>query len=211
MSDKFPSLEDKASYAIGRQVGEHLLGHPFKQMNFTALMEGLADIVEKVPSQVSEQDQQQALDEINSRLQKQHEEMQAANAEKEIEVGKQFLEENAKRPEVQVTASGLQYEVLQEGKGATPVAESKVKVHYHGMLLDGSVFDSSVERNEPIDLPVNGVIPGWTEALQMMSEGAKWKLYIPQELGYGARGAGDAIRPYATLVFEVQLLRVLKD
>lgn len=211
MSDKFPSLEDKASYAIGRQVGEQLLEHPFREMNFTALIEGLSDRVGDAPEQISEQDQAEALNEIGQRLQKEQEEQMAAQAQVNIEEGQKFLTENAQRPEVQVTDSGLQYEVLQEGKGQSPGPDNKVKVHYHGMLLDGSVFDSSVDRNEPIDLPVSGVIPGWTEALQMMTEGAKWKLYIPQELAYGSQGAGNAIAPYSTLVFEIQLLRVLGD
>lgn len=211
MSDKFPSLEDKASYAIGRQVGEQLLEHPFREMNFSALIEGLSDRVGDSPEQISEQDQAEALNEIGQRLQKEQEEQMAAQAQVNIEEGQKFLTENAQRSEVQVTDSGLQYEVLQEGKGQSPGPDSKVKVHYHGTLLDGSVFDSSVDRNEPIDLPVSGVIPGWTEALQMMSEGAKWKLYVPQELAYGSQGAGNAIAPYSTLVFEIQLLRVLGD
>lgn len=211
MSDKFPSLEDKASYAIGRQVGEQLLEHPFREMNFNALIEGLSDRVEDAPEQITEQDQAEALNEIGQRLQKEQEEQMAAQAQVNIEEGQKFLTENAQRPEVQVTDSGLQYEVLQEGKGQSPGPDSQAKVHYHGMLLDGTVFDSSVDRNEPIDLPVSGVIPGWTEALQMMSEGAKWKLYVPQDLAYGAQGAGNAIAPYSTLVFEIQLLRVLGD
>lgn len=211
MSDKFSTLEDKASYAIGRQVGEQLLEHPFREMNFTALIAGLSDRVENAPVRVDEQAQAEALNEIGQRLQREQEEQMAQQVQLNIEEGQKFLSENAQRPEVQVTDSGLQYEVLKEGKGKTPGPDHQVKVHYHGMLLDGTVFDSSVDRNEPIDLPVSGVIPGWVEALQLMSEGAKWKLYIPQELAYGSQGAGDAIAPYSTLVFEIQLLRVLGD
>ncbi|MDY6949506.1 MAG: FKBP-type peptidyl-prolyl cis-trans isomerase, partial [Pseudomonadota bacterium] len=107
------------------------------------------------------------------------------------------------------TESGLQYEVLKEGKGPKPGPDASVRVHYHGTLVDGTVFDSSVQRGEPIEFPVNGVIAGWTEALQLMPQGSKWKLYIPQDLAYGARGAGGVIGPYATLIFEVDLLRVL--
>ncbi len=125
-----------------------------------------------------------------------------------IEKGKAFLAENAKRPGVKVTASGLQYEVIKEGTGITPKATDKVKTHYHGTLLDGKVFDSSVQRGEPIEFPCNGVIQGWQEALQLMKEGSKYKLYVPYNLAYGEKGAGGAIGPYETLIFEVELIKV---
>ena len=122
--------------------------------------------------------------------------------------GEQFLQENALREEVKVTESGLQYEVLKEGKGAKPTAEQTVKVHYEGTLIDGTVFDSSYQRGEPIEFPLNGVIKGWTEGLQLMPVGSKYKLYIPYELGYGERGAGQSIPPYAALIFTVELLEI---
>ena len=122
--------------------------------------------------------------------------------------GEQFLQENALRDEVKVTESGLQYEVLKAGKGPKPTAESTVKVHYEGTLIDGTVFDSSYQRGEPIEFPLNGVIKGWTEGLQLMSVGSKYKLYIPYELGYGERGAGQSIPPYAALIFTVELLEI---
>jgi FKBP-type peptidyl-prolyl cis-trans isomerase FklB len=125
-----------------------------------------------------------------------------------VEKGKKFLEENAKRPGVKVTASGLQYEVMVDGTGIIPKATDKVTTHYHGTLLDGKVFDSSVQRGQPIDFPVNGVIQGWQEALQLMKTGSKWKLFVPYNLAYGERGAGADIGPYETLIFEVELLKV---
>lgn len=122
--------------------------------------------------------------------------------------GEQFLQENALREEVKVTESGLQYEVLVQGKGPKPTAEQTVKVHYEGTLIDGTVFDSSYQRGEPIEFPLNGVIKGWTEGLQLMPVGSKYKLYIPYELGYGERGAGQSIPPYAALIFTVELLEI---
>jgi FKBP-type peptidyl-prolyl cis-trans isomerase FklB len=125
-----------------------------------------------------------------------------------VEEGKKFLAENGKRPTVKTTASGLQYEVMVQGTGVVPKATDKVTTHYHGTLLNGKVFDSSVQRGQPIDFPVNGVIAGWTEALQLMPTGSKWKLFIPYNLAYGERGAGADIGPYSTLIFEVELLKV---
>jgi FKBP-type peptidyl-prolyl cis-trans isomerase FklB len=125
-----------------------------------------------------------------------------------IEEGRKFLEENGKRPGVKTTASGLQYEVMVDGTGPIPLATDKVTTHYHGTLLNGKVFDSSVERGQPIDFPVNGVIQGWQEALQLMKTGSKWKVYLPYNLAYGERGAGADIGPYEALIFEVELLKV---
>ncbi|MBQ4018492.1 MAG: FKBP-type peptidyl-prolyl cis-trans isomerase, partial [Paludibacteraceae bacterium] len=122
--------------------------------------------------------------------------------------GEKFLQENALREEVKVTDSGLQYEVLVQGKGPKPTAESTVKVHYEGTLIDGTVFDSSYQRGEPIEFPLSGVIKGWTEGLQLMPVGSKYKLYIPYELGYGERGAGQSIPPYSALIFTVELLEI---
>jgi FKBP-type peptidyl-prolyl cis-trans isomerase FklB len=125
-----------------------------------------------------------------------------------MEEGQKFLAENGKRPGVKTTASGLQYEIMKDGVGESPKATDKVTTHYHGTLLNGKVFDSSVQRGQPIDFPVNGVIQGWQEALQLMKVGSKWKLFVPYNLAYGERGAGADIGPYSTLVFEVELLKI---
>lgn len=137
-------------------------------------------------------------------------ELQAKTIEIAVSSGKAFLEENAKRAEVITLASGLQYEIITEGEGEKPALNDVVTTHYHGSLIDGNVFDSSVDRGQPVSFPVSGVIKGWTEALQLMSVGSKWKLYIPYDLAYGEQGAGQAIAPYSALVFEVELLEIKK-
>jgi len=204
MYDEFTSMDEKASYGIGRQVGEQLARQPFDGMSTKALLAGIGDVLDGNPSQVREADLKSAIDDLNQRMIKKQNE----NAGKEAAAGEQFLADNADRDEVKVTDSGLQYEVLASGDGETPSASSTVKVHYHGTLIDGTVFDSSVNRGEPIEFPVNGVIAGWTEALQLMKTGDKWKLYIPHNLAYGAQGAGGVIGPYQALIFEVELLAV---
>ena len=123
--------------------------------------------------------------------------------------GEAFLTDNALRPEVTVLESGLQYEVITEGTGEIPTADKQVRVHYHGELTDGTVFDSSVSRGQPAEFPVSGVIKGWTEALQIMPVGSKWRLHIPQDLAYGERGAGASIAPYSTLIFDIELLAIV--
>jgi FKBP-type peptidyl-prolyl cis-trans isomerase FklB len=152
------------------------------------------------------------IDAINAALQELHTRAESARQEAAKAAaadGEVFLKDNALRSEVTVLESGLQYEVITEGTGAVPTAENTVRVHYHGELTDGTVFDSSVSRGQPAEFPVTGVIKGWVEALQLMPVGSKWKLYIPQDLAYGERGAGAAIPPFAALVFEVELLDIL--
>ena len=134
--------------------------------------------------------------------------MQAKQAESAIRAGKDFLADNAKKDSIVTLASGLQYEIMTEGNGAKPAAADQVECHYHGTLIDGTVFDSSVERGEPAVFPVNGVIQGWVEALQLMPVGSKWRLFIPSDLAYGERGAGQQIGPHTTLVFEVELISI---
>lgn len=205
MSDTYSSIEQQASYGVGRQMGDQLASNPFDGVDADAVATGLLDALSGAPSAVSEADLSAAFQEITQR-------MQAKEAEKAKEMngeGDAFLAENAKRDEVTVTESGLQYEVMVAGDGEKPSASSTVRTHYHGTLIDGTVFDSSVDRGEPAEFPVNGVIAGWTEALQLMSVGSKWKLSLPYNLAYGERGAGGAIGPYATLVFEVELLDIV--
>lgn len=205
MADKLTSIEALASYAVGRQVGEQLASQPFPGLEPDALLAGLGDMLKGQASPYKEDELRGALDEINRRMQR----MQQQQASAMAAAGVEFLKQNATKSGVVVTPSGLQYEVLKEGKGPKPGPDSTVRVHYHGTLVDGTVFDSSVQRGEPIEFPVNGVIAGWTEALQLMPVGSKWKLYIPSELAYGARGAGGVIGPHAALIFEVDLLRVM--
>ena len=205
MSEKYSTIELQGSYGIGFQMGQQLASNPFEGMDLDAVAEGLKDAFNNEESKVTN-------DELRTAFNTIHERMQAAKAEQfkdVLEEGVKFLTENAKREEVNVTASGLQYEVINDAEGPKPTAESQVRTHYHGTLLNGSVFDSSYDRGQPAEFPVGGVIKGWTEALQMMSVGAKWRLYVPHNLAYGEQGAGGAIGPYSTLVFDVELLDIL--
>ncbi len=200
----FDTIEQRVSYGVGRQLGDQLRNNPFKEFDITAVQAGIADALANAASQVTEEDLNEAFGIVSKKLQEQE---QAAAKEASAE-GEKFLAENAKREEVTVTESGLQYEVITTGEGEKPSADSTVSVHYHGTFANGDVFDSSVERGQPAEFPVNGVIAGWTEALQLMTEGSKWKLTIPYDLAYGERGSQGAIPPYATLVFDVELLSI---
>lgn len=202
---KLTTLEQHASYGIGLQMGQQLADNPFDGLDIAAVAAGLAAAFYGEEPEVSEDQIRQAFGVISER-------MQAAEAEKAkvaAAEGEAFLAENAKKAGVTVTASGLQYEVLTAGSGKTPGRNDKVRTHYHGTLIDGTVFDSSYNRGQPAEFPVSGVIAGWTEALQLMQEGAKYRLYIPHNLAYGERGAGGAIKPYSALIFDVELLNVL--
>lgn len=192
---------DKISYALGLSMGQNLMGSGVTSLNYQDLAQGIEDVLTKQQPKITYQEAQQVLGQFFQEL-----EAKIAGAAKAD--GEKFLAENAKREGVQVTASGLQYEVLEATIGQKPKATDTVKVHYEGTLIDGTVFDSSYERGEPIEFPLNGVIKGWTEGLQLMPVGAKYKLYIPYELGYGERGAGQNIPPYATLIFTVELLEI---
>ena len=205
MSDKYTSLELKASYGVGRNMGMQLLNQSFDGIDINAVSEGLIDAFNQVDSAVSNQDLEVAFQHITQVMQAK----QAELSKEAAEAGRIFLEQNEKKDGVTVTESGLQYEVITEGSGDKPAATSTVRTHYHGTLIDGTVFDSSYDRGQPAEFAVNGVIAGWTEALQMMSVGSKWRLTIPYELAYGERGAGGAIGPYSTLVFDVELLEIV--
>lgn len=205
MSNNFTTTPEIVSYGIGRQMGDQLANDPFDGMDANAVAAGLLDALNGIASPISDEQFGKAFQEINDIMQvKQAEAAQAAAA-----IGEQFLADNANRDGVFVTESGLQYEILTEGSGDTPSAESTVSTHYHGTLVDGTVFDSSVERGQPAEFPVNRVIAGWTEALQLMSTGSKWRLYVPQDLAYGAQGSGAKIAPYSTLIFDVELLEII--
>ena len=205
MSDNFTTDAEKASYGIGLQMGEQLKANPFEGLNLNSVFEGMKDAYSGGDFQVEIPEIQAAFEKINAEIQaRREEESKVLSAE-----GIAFLEENAKRPVITVTESGLQYEVLATGEGEKPTAESTVRVDYHGTLINGTVFDSSYERGQPAEFPVGGVIKGWTEALQMMPVGTKWRIYVPHELAYGERGAGAAIAPFSTLVFDVELQEIL--
>ena len=192
---------EKVSYSLGVSIATNVKSQGLEQVDYESLTNALRDVFENNQLQISENESNMILQDYFGKL---------ANKKKQanIEAGKNFLNENAQRDGVTTTESGLQYEVLKEGTGNLPKETDKVTVHYHGTLIDGTVFDSSVDRGEPATFPVNGVIPGWVEALQLMKVGAKYKLFIPSDLAYGERGAGGAIGPNATLVFEVELISI---
>ncbi|OIP81870.1 MAG: peptidylprolyl isomerase [Porphyromonadaceae bacterium CG2_30_38_12] len=193
---------DKVSYALGLSLGNNLMSSGIKSLNYTNMAKGIQDVMENNTLDMSASEAQVVVNDFFQSL-------QAKAGESAIQEGKDFLTANATRPEVITLESGLQYEILSAGNGATPKASDKVKVHYHGSLINGTVFDSSVQRGEPATFGVTQVISGWVEALQLMPVGSKWKLFIPSELAYGSQGAGQQIGPYTTLVFEVELLDIL--
>ncbi len=192
---------DSLSYSVGVLMAQSLKQQGLTDVDATALAKGIEDVLKDNPLSI---DIQQANQQVQKHMQAVKEKQFAAI----VEEGKAFLAQNAQRPEVTVTASGLQYEVLQAGDGAKPVASDQVTVHYEGTLLDGSIFDSSIKRGQPAQFGVGQVIQGWVEGLQLMPVGSKYKFYIPYDLAYGDRGAGQQIPPFATLIFEVELLGI---
>ena len=194
----------KASYGIGLNMGKSLAQEGIDDLDSKAVAQGIEDAIGKKEQQLKDEE----LVEAFAYLQKRAEERMAKMSEESAKAGKTFLADNGKREGVTTTASGLQYEVLKKADGAQPKASDVVTVHYEGKLTDGKVFDSSVERGSPIDLPVSGVIPGWVEGLQLMHVGEKYKLYIPSELAYGAQSPSPAIPANSVLVFELELLAI---
>ena len=192
---------DKISYALGLSMGQNLMSSGVESLNYQDLAAGIEDVLTKQQPKISYQEAQQVLNQFFQEL-----EAKVAGAAKAE--GEKFLAENAKREGVKVTPSGLQYEILEPSLGQKPKATDTVRVHYEGTLIDGTVFDSSYRLAESITFPLNGVIAGWTEGLQLMSIGSKYKFFIPYQLAYGERGAGQSIPPYAALIFTVELLGI---
>jgi FKBP-type peptidyl-prolyl cis-trans isomerase FklB len=193
---------DSFSYAIGLSIANFYQQQGVKQINNNLVLQAIKDAQNQKPKM----DEAQA----NNCIVTYMDAIKSEKASGNIAEGKAFLDSNSKRPGVVTLPSGLQYEVIQQGTGAKPVATDKVKVHYHGSLISGKVFDSSIERGTPVEFNVGGVIPGWTEALQLMQVGSKWKLFIPSSLAYGDNQAGPDITPGSTLIFDVELLEIVK-
>ena len=205
--DAFANDDEKRSYALGMDIGNSLQELPV-ELNVDMLAQGVRDTIEGNDTRLSQEEldsvMQGFVKDMEAAQQDQAQEQARSNQDK----GEQFLAENKDKEGVETTDSGLQYKVLEEGDGPTPSKSDSVTVHYTGELIDGTVFDSSRERGEPVTFPVDAVIPGWTEALQLMKEGAKYELYIPADLAYGERGAGAQIGPNETLIFDVELIEV---
>ncbi len=193
---------NKISYALGLGIGQQLKSMNIEDFSIEDFAKSISDVMSGKETAISSRDAQALLNEYFQKKEKE----QAQNT---IAEGKVYLEQNAKRGGVTQTKSGLQYEVLTEGTGKSPKATDTVRCHYEGRLLDGTVFDSSYKRGEPADFGLNQVIPGWTEGVQLMKEGAKFRFHIPYLLAYGERGAGAQIPPYSTLIFDVELIKVL--
>jgi FKBP-type peptidyl-prolyl cis-trans isomerase FklB len=192
---------DSVSYSIGISISNNLKQQGLDSINAQAIAKAIEDVYGEKTLLISEE-------QTNQIIQTYFTSMQEKKHEGAKKAGVEFLANNAKKSGVTTLPSGLQYEVVKMGDGPKPTINDKVKTHYHGTLIDGTVFDSSVERGEPVSFPVSGVIRGWTEALQLMPVGSKWRLYIPYDLAYGDRGAGGMIQPYAALVFDVELLGI---
>lgn len=198
---------DKVSYIIGRQIGGDFMNQGIA-INPEIFTSALHSAMKGEESVISGDETQAIMTAFQMEMQEKAQAQMAAMGEMALKQGEDYLAKNKEAEGVQVTASGLQYKVLENGTGNTPTAESTVEVHYEGKLLDGSIFDSSYQRGETTSFPVNGVIPGWTEALQLMKEGDVWEVTIPSSLAYGANGAGQAIGPHATLIFKVELVSI---
>ncbi|HQW10645.1 MAG TPA: FKBP-type peptidyl-prolyl cis-trans isomerase [Saprospiraceae bacterium] len=192
---------DSLSYSLGVLLAQNIKTLGLEKLSSEDIAKGIDDVLNDKETAISVND-------ANSMVSNEIAMINEKKSGPVLEEGKKFLEENAKKPGVKTTASGLQYEIITSGTGATPKATDEVTTNYRGTLINGKQFDSSYDRGEPAKFPVNRVIPGWTEALQMMKEGDKWRLYIPYNLAYGERGAGQDIPPFATLIFDIELIKV---
>ena len=199
---KYTNEMDRVSYSLGLSIASNLISSGVTTINTEAFTDAMRTVFEGQMPEIMP-------DEANNILQDYFEKLQAEKGNTAKAAGEKYLEENKKREGVVALPSGLQYKIMTEGNGPKPKASDTVKCHYEGRLINGSVFDSSYKRNEPAEFPVSGVIPGWVEALQLMPVGSKWQLYIPSELAYGAHGAGQAIGPNETLIFDVELLAIV--
>lgn len=203
------TFEQKISYVFGREIGQSFRETPTK-IDLDVFMLGIQDAMNQRPSLMSTEEEEKAKEEFSAKMQEEQSKRLAAVGEKNQKEEESFLDKNKSQQGVVTTPSGLQYEVLQEGTGAAIQETDRVKVHYRGTLIDGTVFDSSYDRNQPAVFDVGGVIPGWTEGLQHMKIGGKYRLWIPSKLAYGGRGAGKVIGPNTLLIFEVEPLEVVK-
>lgn len=199
---------EKVSYIIGRQIGSDFNTQGI-DVNMDTFLKGFTSAFKKEESEMQAAEEQQIMQAFQVEMAAKAQKMAAEAGAKNIEIGQKYLELNKQKEGVLTTESGLQYRVETKGEGATPKTESTVEVHYEGSLIDGTVFDSSYQRGQTTSFPVNGVIPGWTEALQLMSEGSVWHLTIPSNLAYGSQGAGGKIGPNEVLNFKVELIKVV--
>ena len=207
-ADVLKTQQEKVGYAIGMNIATNMM-HQKIDVDADQLAAGLTAVLKGEKTVLTQDEMRQVLTAFQQEMQKKKTAEMAAEAAKNEKLGQAYLEKNGKLDGVVTLDSGLQYKVIKAGKGASPKVDSKVQVHYRGTLLDGTEFDSSYKRGEPASFPVNGVIAGWTEALQLMKEGAKWQLVIPAKLAYAERGAPPMIPPNATLIFDVELLKIL--
>ncbi|MDE6100669.1 MAG: FKBP-type peptidyl-prolyl cis-trans isomerase [Paramuribaculum sp.] len=199
---------DKISYALGLSMGNNFRSSGIEKIDVKDFADGVAAVFDGAEPKMSYEEAKEEIRKFFTAMEERQQAEAAKKGEINAKAGKEFLDKNAEREGVKKTESGLQYEIIEEGAGASPSKGDRVTVHYTGKLIDGTVFDSSVERGEPATFGVTQVIPGWVEALQMMKVGAKWRLFIPSELAYGPNGAGGVIGPNATLIFDVELLKI---
>ncbi len=207
MAVELKNDQDKLSYTLGMNISLSILQLPL-ELNKEVVIACVADLLRGGQPQIEQQEYQKIMQDFQKQLQTIAAEQKKKAGEANAEISRKFLEENAKKEGVKVTNSGLQYIVLEEGNGENPKATDTVKVHYEGTLINGQIFDSSIKRGEPVEFPLNHVIPGWTEGLQLMRPGAKYRFFIPSDLAYGEHGAGDMIAPNSALIFDVELIEV---